>query len=68
VDDIKALLRKVMQGFEATQKRLSIINLREAISLASGCNSLQPQDSQDVTHCSNKTPSATLFFLVAYLE
>jgi hypothetical protein len=32
VNDIQALLRKVKQGFETNEKRLPIINLREAVS------------------------------------
>jgi hypothetical protein len=40
VDDMHALLRKVKQGFETNKERLSIISLREAVSLGPGCDLL----------------------------
>jgi hypothetical protein len=40
VNDIQALLRKVEEGSETNKERLSIINLREVISLGSGCDLL----------------------------
>jgi hypothetical protein len=37
---MQALLRKVKQGFETNKERLSIISLREVVSLDLGCDLL----------------------------
>jgi hypothetical protein len=40
VDDRQVLFSKVKQGFKTNEERLSIINLREAVSLGLGCDLL----------------------------